>query len=202
MRKILINSYKKNLEVGDYVMVHAYKYNGWLYRIWSKALVVDINDEWIVLSTYNSLVLSSEEQGSRAFKSVVNKITFWFLFPNRWFNIIASVGKHGIKLYINVASPFIYEDGAIKYYDFDVDFKLHASKVHTELDINEFMENSVKYQYPNELIEVIEHVRDDIKYKFSRNWFERFTDFNTITKLYQKQFKLINEQKNSKDKKS
>lgn len=191
-RNVLVDSYKPKLEIGDRVMVHAYKYNGWLYRVWNFPIVVDIIKEWVVLCSYNCNVLSSEENSLRVFNNDINKINMWFLSPKQWCNVIVTIDKLGIKLYINMASPFIYEEGAIKYCDFDLDFKVFPNGSWTEIDINEYFENQVKYNYPPELVDIINSKEEKIKNLLVEQWFQKtFMDQNKLNKLYKKYFDLI-----------
>ncbi|MDE6082242.1 MAG: DUF402 domain-containing protein, partial [Malacoplasma sp.] len=59
-----------------------------------------------------------------------------------------------IAYYVNIASPFIYEEEAIKYYDFDLDIKMrnNSSSTYKILDIDEYKENKKKYRYEKEVM--------------------------------------------------
>lgn len=167
-----VNSYKKTVDVGDRLMVHAYKYNGWLYRIWEYPIVLEKTDDMIVLALEKTYVISSEEKSIRTFNSKIDYPKFWFFIKDAWFNVLASVENEGVKLYINLASPFIYEEGAIKYYDFDLDFKIFPNKNWKEVDINEFFENQRKYKYSKRLIEIITKVEKEVESKIKSKYFE------------------------------
>lgn len=173
-----------SLKVGDEIMVHAYKWNGWLYRSWNNPKVVDIDSEKVVLDSTNSLVITSEENSVRNFPSWNNKMTFWFFFKDEWFNLIATVEKDGLRFYINVASPFIYEEKAIKYYDFDLDFKISADDKWKEVDLNEFMINAKKYNYPEELLKKIYKTESIIKKYIEQGHFKNIVTFELLTKLH------------------
>ncbi len=190
-RKIVVNAYKKKLSIGDRVMVHAYKFNGWLYRIWHFPIVVDQINEWTILCSHNCNVISAEETSIRVFTSKIDKVNFWFMSQKRWFNIIVTIEKAGVKLYINMASPFIYEEGAIKYYDFDLDFKVFPNRTWTEIDINEYFENQVKYSYPPVLIDIINDAETQVKKLLEEGWFEQnFMDSKYLNSIYKKYWKL------------
>lgn len=176
-------------------MVHAYKYNGWLYRSWEYPLVLENNSEYIVLALIKSRVLSSEENSIRCFSSWVQKPTYWYLFKNNWFNLIITSEPEGIKSYINICSPFIYEEGAIKYYDFDLDFKINAHGQWREVDIKEFNENCEKYNYPPTLIQIIKDTEKDLVLKSKQKYFLQFYHPNRINKLTQQYLKLLKQQK-------
>lgn len=137
------------------IMVHAYKRNGWFYRTWEFPKVVDVGSNFVCVSLRNSVVITSDKDSDRNFKSRNLKNSFWFFFKNEWFNIVATLSDNDeIHYYINIASPFIYEEEAIKYYDFDLDIKMR-SKIKDYfkiLDVDEFEENKVLFKYENAIV--------------------------------------------------
>lgn len=172
------------LKIGDELMVHAYKLNGWLYRSWNNPKVVYIDDQLLILSSTNTLVITSEEKSVRNFPSFTNKISYWFFFKNEWFNLIATVENDGIKFYINVASPFIYEEQAVKYYDFDLDFKISSDDKWKEVDVNEFIENAKKYHYSEDLIQKILSVETKIENYIKEGYFRKLVTRQLLIKLH------------------
>ncbi|MCV3728218.1 DUF402 domain-containing protein [Ureaplasma miroungigenitalium] len=171
------------LSLHQEIMVHAYKLNGWLYRSWNNPMVIDIQEDYLVLCSTNSLVITSEEYSTRNFPSYTTKTSYWFFFKKEWFNIIATIEKTGMKLYINIASPFIFEEQAIKYYDFDLDFKINAEKQWREVDFDEFLENSKKYRYPKQLVQKIMQVESQIEQLIQDRYFDRLISKNKIIEL-------------------
>lgn len=140
---------KKNKKI----MVHAYKRNNWLYRVWEFPTVVDVNKHYVCLSLHQSKIIIHDKEKNRSFHSRNNKMAFWFFFYDEWFNIIATFNDTFVQYYVNIASPFIYEEEAIKYYDFDLDvkFKSNDEKKFKILDLNEYEENSELYNYEENL---------------------------------------------------
>lgn len=184
-----VNPFKKRIDVGDRIMVHAYKYNGWLYRTWEYPLVIENDDKILVLALYKTKVLSAEENSLRSFPSMIKKPKFWFFFKDTWFNVIATIDNDGVRIYINLASPYLFEEGAIKYYDFDLDFKTYPKGQWKEVDINEFFENQHKYRYPKKLIEIINNVEKEIEQKINS---KEFMDQFNKCRLQELQSKFIN----------
>jgi protein associated with RNAse G/E len=94
------------------------------------------------------------------------------------------VSKKGNKFYyyINIASPFIYEEEIIKYIDFDLDYRVPDAKGKSInlLDLDEFHEHSIKYKYPEKLIVKIKEVQVDVLKKFNDGKFQHFLDFELI----------------------
>lgn len=187
-----INPFKKQIDVGDRVMVHAYKYNGWLYRTWEYPLVLENTDEYLILALSKTNVLSAEENSIRSFHSPpIKNPKFWFFIKDAWFNVIATIDNDGIRIYINIASPYIYEEGAIKYYDFDLDFKIFPNGQWKEVDINEFFENQQKYRYPTRLIEILRDVELNVEQKIHQKWFTNLCKRERLQALQSKFIEFI-----------
>lgn len=182
--KININSNKRKIDINDHVMVHAYKYKRWLYRTWEYPQVIYMSDEYLIINLKNSRVLTSEENSVRCFSSKISKTSFWYFFPNKWYNFIVSIDESGrLSGYINISSPFIYEEGTIKYYDFDLDFRINFDYSWIEVDIKEFEKNIIKFNYPPELIKIIKDVEKDIINKLDQNFFQQLMNKENLLKF-------------------
>lgn len=159
---------KNNIKINKKIMVHAYKRNGWLYRVWEFPEVLESNDKFTVVSLVNSKVITNEKFSKRNFVSKNSKNSFWFFFPDKWYNIIATItpsvngGQNTISYYVNIASPFIYEEEAIKYFDFDLDIKMKntSATIYKVLDTDEYDENKQYYHYEPEVKKNCEEVLD------------------------------------------
>lgn len=154
------------------IMVHAYKRNGWLYRVWEFPKVIDITKKYVCVSLYNSQVITSDKDSDRNFRSKNLKNSFWFFFKDEWFNIIATlVDSKTIMYYVNIASPYIYEEEAIKYYDFDLDIKMKNRTLDTYkiLDQHEFDENKILYNYEQGVIDIALKTTEKFKNEKFRN---------------------------------
>lgn len=149
--------FKKNKKI----MIHAYKRNNWLYRVWEFPQIVQSNNDYICVYLKNCKVITSPNITSKIFFHSSNlKNAFWFFFPKEWFNIIATIEENCnyISYYINIASPFIFEEEAIKYYDFDLDVimkNIDTSK-YKVLDKNEYIVNKEICKYEKSLQEKVE----------------------------------------------
>ncbi|MGL4647120.1 MAG: DUF402 domain-containing protein [Mycoplasmoidaceae bacterium] len=153
------------MKIGKKVMIHAYKKNGWLYRTWEFPKILEINDRYVCVSMKNSSVITSEKYSDRNFLSKNIKQAYWLFLADEWFNVVATVSNGKISYYINLASPFIYEEEAIKYIDFDVDLKIdHKGNVKV-LDLKEFNEHRIEFNYGNKLSKIIELELEKIKSK-------------------------------------
>ncbi len=174
------NNEYKQLKLGSKVMVHAYKLNGWLYRAWEYPILIHEDDQKIVLDASKAWIFSSEEKSIRSFKTKVNKPTYWYFFKREWFNVIASQEEQGIKFYINIASPYIYEQEAIKYYDFDLDFKILTDNTWREVDVNEFITNAKKYGYDDKLVKIIRRAEEKLKVLVTNDYFKKLINHDNL----------------------
>lgn len=170
---------KRNTKTGYYpgkqVMVHAYKFNGWLYRTWEDITIIETNDDYIVCAGKDTSILSSEYESPRVFRSFNKNQIFWVFFKNEWYNILINIINDKANFYINVASRFVYEEGTIKYIDFDLDYKIKPNGAWTILDQKELVEAIEKYHYPEVLEEKIQEISEKI---------ERFITNGELLKTY------------------
>ncbi len=177
----------KNIYVGKRVIVHAYKFNGWLYRSWEFPIVIAKTKDYYVLGSDDAEIITAKFNTKRYFKSTLKKRCFWVLFKDKWYNMIITVQDNNkLSYYINISSKFIYEESAFKYYDFDLDFKVSINGSWCEVDIKEFEQGIINYGYSEELIKIIRDVEQEIKELLTNktlvNEFniERVNDYNQI----------------------
>ena len=72
----------------------------------------------------------------------------WVFKTGAWNNIICIFKNAGISYYVNIASPFIVEEGAVKYIDYDLDIKVKPDGAFELLDREEFQRSIVEFKYP------------------------------------------------------
>mgnify|MGYP003290632800 CR=1 FL=1 len=180
-----INHSNYKLVPGKRVMIHAFKYTGWLYRCWDFPTFLFETNDYVVLDLINCKVISSEKNSKRNFVNKISKPTYWVFMKNDWFNFRITLESQGPQIYVNIASPFFYEESAVKYYDFDIDFKCSSWNNWREVDINEFMENSYNYFYPKELKKIIFHTEQEIWKKIKAGFFKNFISNQFTSKLKQ-----------------
>ena len=135
--------------------VVTYKHNKKIHRVWTKAVVIEADEEKIVAVTSSTVII---ESNGRKWVSKEPAVCFYYL--KRWYNIIAMIKKKGIFYYCNLASPSIYDGEAIKNIDYDLDVKLYPNDYLKILDEYEYQINSKKYKYSDDLKKVIESQMD------------------------------------------
>ncbi|VEU76383.1 DUF402 domain-containing protein [Mycoplasmopsis columboralis] len=183
----------KNLKVGQMVDVQAYKFNGFLYRQWNSAKVIFNNSRHIVLFLCNTKV-SEYEKNLNRWKYTENAL--WFIPKNSYFNAILLLKKNtGIYHYINIASKPIFEDGTIKFIDFDLDVKCYPEKELQIVDRDEFAKNIVQMKYPENLKKIVfEELKNivslytDYAYFFNPEILGYYLDILVKDKLIEKRF--------------
>ena len=163
-----------------WIKVQAYKHDGKLHRQWSPAYLVEETDEYWALASKASLVTESDGR-----KWMTKENAIFLLYKKRWMNVIAMFkeGK-GICYYVNIASPTLYDNGFLKYIDYDLDVKLYPDGVERTLDENEYARHIQTYGYPKDLSMAIEKSMSQVKEMIDHRNFP-FID-SEIECLYQK----------------
>ncbi len=179
---MLKQEYDSLRKIGKRLMVHAYKFNGWLYRSWEYPMIIENNDDYIVLSNMDTKILTSEYNTNRVFGSVTKHPSFWVFWKDGWFNMLVSIIDGKPQYYINVSSKFIYEESAIKYIDFDLDYKILSNGKWVELDKNEYEEAKETFNYPKALVSIIGGIEKDIEKRIESNYFNKIFNAEQIDK--------------------
>ena len=71
------------------------------------------------------------------------------------YNIIRQYKKDGIYYYCNIASPFIIEEGAIKYIDYDLDLRVFPDGSFKVLDRGEYKYHKKLMNYPETIDKIL-----------------------------------------------
>jgi uncharacterized protein len=133
------------------IVVQSYKHNTKLHRIWAHATVIDMNQDAIVIANYRTKVI---ESNGRFWYTKEPSVT-WF-FKERWFNVIGIIRTTGIFYYCNIASPYMIDEEALKYIDYDLDVKVAPDYAYSILDRKEYNKHKVKMDYPSDLKKILE----------------------------------------------
>jgi protein associated with RNAse G/E len=102
------------------VILHSYKHDGTLHRVWKNETILDETNEYIIIANKRTRVVESTGR-------------FWYtrepsvaiFFKNHWFNVIGIIKKTGLCFYCNLSSPILQDDEALKYIDYDLDVKVN-----------------------------------------------------------------------------
>ncbi len=133
------------------IQIQSYKHDGSLHRIWEKATVLDENDDYIIVANKRTKVIESNGRFWHTREPSVS----WF-FKHHWFNIIGIIKREGLHFYCNIASPYLVDEEALKYIDYDLDIKVLDDFSYTILDRNEYNKHMERMDYSVELKEILE----------------------------------------------
>ncbi len=133
------------------IVVHSYKHDGSLHRIWTHARVVDEDADGIIIANKRTKVI---EGSGRFWFTREPSVTYFY--KERWFNIIAMLRDKGIFYYCNIASPYVIDEEALKYIDYDLDLKVFPDFSYKTLDRGEYAEHVRKLGYPASLRDILE----------------------------------------------
>ena len=142
----------RTIKEGDKLQIHCYKHDGSLHRTCDEATVIEVTDEVLICANYKTQII---ESGGTRYHTKEPAILLFY--KNEWFNVIGQIKETGLFYYCNIASPYIIDDGLIKYIDYDLDLRVFPDGSFKVLDRNEYRYNKQKMNYSKELEKVIQH---------------------------------------------
>lgn len=140
----------EKLVIGKKYQIHGYKHNGHIHRAWDEAILLDIHDEYLIFGNERTQVTESDGRTWRTKEPAV-----LYFFYKDWYNIIGQYKKDGIYYYCNIASPFIIEEGTIKYIDYDLDLRVFPDGSFKVLDRGEYKYHKNLMGYSQDLDKVL-----------------------------------------------
>ena len=140
------------LKKGDLLKIHKYKHDGKIDRCWNEATFLDETDEYLVFANYKSFVI---EEDGRIWRTKEPAIMYFS--KNDWYNIIGQIKPNGIFYYCNIASPFVIEEGVIKYIDYDLDLRVFPNGSFKVLDRGEYRYNKKRMHYSKDIDTILKH---------------------------------------------
>ncbi|HEY8365440.1 MAG TPA: DUF402 domain-containing protein [Haloplasmataceae bacterium] len=138
-------------KVGDIVQIHSYKHNGKIHRAWKETVIIDVSDKYLIAANNKTQVIESDGRNW-----ITREPAICFFSKEHWFNVIGMIRNEGIYYYCNLCSPYLFEEGAIKYVDYDLDVKVYPNYNYRILDKDEYEKHRKKMRYPEELEAIIE----------------------------------------------
>ena len=139
-------------KVGDRLNIHSYKHDHKIHRSWDQAIYIDQTKDYAIFGNYKTLVTESDGRTWRTKEPAI-----MFFYKNRWFNIIAQLKRNGLFYYCNIASPYVIDNGVIKYIDYDLDLRVFPDGAFKVLDRNEYNYHRKLMKYPKEINEIIKY---------------------------------------------
>lgn len=164
--------------------IQSYKHDGSVHRTWYPVRLISEDDSKFVAINRRTQIFESNNR-----TWIAREPALYYLYKEKYYNVIAMLRHDGIYYYCNLASPSLYDGEAIKNVDYDLDVKFFPDGSYEILDEKEFKQNKVKYNYPKSLEK---RLRDEIKYIISLHE-NNLTPFNKEEneRLFQQYLKKI-----------
>lgn len=140
----------EKLEIGKRYQIHGYKHDSKIHRSWDEAVLLEIHDDYLIFGNNRTKVIESDGRSWRTKEPAV-----MYFYKNKWFNIIGQYKPEGIYYYCNIASPFIIEEGTIKYIDYDLDLRVFPDGSFKVLDRGEYKYHKKLMNYSDDLDKVL-----------------------------------------------
>ena len=135
-----------SVKIGDRLRIECYKHNGLLDCINDEAIVLEETKDYLVVA--NDHTKLTEYDGS---VHHTREPAVLFFYKNNLFNVIGQLKKQGLFYYCNIATPYIIDNGAIKYIDYDLDLRVFPDGGFRILDRNEYKYHKKIMHYSDEL---------------------------------------------------
>jgi len=129
---------------GKIIQIHSYKHNGTIHRIWQETVVLKGTPAYVIGGNDKTLVMEADGR-----TWVTREPAICFFHAKHWFNIIAMIRGDGVYYYCNVSSPFVWDDEALKYIDYDLDIKVFPDMTYVLLDEDEYERHRREMSYPD-----------------------------------------------------
>lgn len=168
-----------------WIIIQAYKHNEELHRQWSHSYVLQDNEDYFVLTSVRAAVVESDGR-----KWHTKEPALFILSKKHWFNVIAMLKENGICYYVNIASPAIFDNGYIKYIDYDLDVKLYEDGTTRLLDVSEYKKHADEQGYSEDIRNILQSSVDKV-YKMINE-----KEFPFVDEEIQKLFKKFEEETN------
>ena len=147
----------RRMYIGDLYQIQCYKHDGKVHRFWDEAVLLDIKKDYLVFGNNKTTVIDSDGSTRKTKEPAI-----LYFFKDRWYNIVSQIKKDGIYYYCNIATPFIIEEGTIKYIDYDLDLRIFPSGYFKVLDRLEYEYHKKRMKYSKKLDLVINAALKDL----------------------------------------
>jgi protein associated with RNAse G/E len=164
------------------VEIHSYKHNGLIHRVWESAVVLQGTQDEMIAANDKTIVTEADGR-----TWMTREPAICYFHSNYWFNIIGMIREDGVYYYCNISSPFVLDEGAIKYIDYDLDIKVFPNYSYILLDEDEYEKHRVEMNYPEVidqilkqnitiLLQWIKEKRGPFAPDFIEKWYKRYLE--------------------------
>ena len=168
---------------GDIIQIHSYKHNGCIHRVWEETTVLKGSQNCIIGGNDRKTVTEADGR-----TWITREPAICYFHARHWFNVIGMIRGDGIYYYCNISSPFVWDNEALKYIDYDLDIKVFPDMTYTLLDEDEYERHKKSMKYPqvidrilknnvNKLIYWIRGRKGPFSPEFIDQWYERYLTY-------------------------
>lgn len=135
---------------GETIQIHSYKHNGHIHRIWEETTVLKGTNTVVIGGNDRTMVTESDGR-----TWITREPAICYYHSQFWFNILGMLREDGIHYYCNLSSPFVFDDEALKYIDYDLDIKVFPDMTYVLLDEDEYEEHRKLMGYPDVIDKIL-----------------------------------------------
>lgn len=135
---------------GETIQVHSYKHDGNIHRVWQETTVLKGTRTIIIGGNERTLVTEADGR-----TWVTREPSICYFHAEYWFNIICMLREDGVYYYINMSSPFVYNNKTLKYIDYDLDVKVFPDMSYMILDEDEYEDHKKQMDYPDAINQIL-----------------------------------------------
>jgi uncharacterized protein len=168
---------------GEIIQIHSYKHNGLIHRIWEETVVLKGTQNYIIGANDRTVVTEADGR-----TWITREPAICFFHSRYWFNIIGMIRDDGVYYYCNISSPFVWDEEALKYIDYDLDLKVFPDMTYILLDEDEYERHRQEMNYPSVIDRILKnHVEKLIAWVHQRKgpfapdfidmWYEKFLTY-------------------------
>ena len=140
----------ENLKIGNHYLIHCYKHNKQLYKVWEEAILLDVKENCLIFGNNRTKVIEADGRSWRTREPAV-----MYFFTDKWYNVIGQYKRDGIQYYCNIASPSLIDGNAVKYIDYDLDLRVFPDGSFKVLDRGEYNYHKMQMHYSDELDKIL-----------------------------------------------
>ncbi|WP_026569371.1 MULTISPECIES: DUF402 domain-containing protein [Sediminibacillus] len=168
---------------GSKMQIQSYKHNGQLHRVWESSTVLKGTRNVVIGANDRTLVTESDGR-----TWITREPAICYFHSKYWFNVIGMLRNDGIYYYCNISSPFVFDEEALKYIDYDLDIKVFPDMTFNLLDEDEYEQHKREMNYPKVVDRILwNHVEYLIHWirqrkgpfapEFVDQWYERYLTY-------------------------
>ena len=135
---------------GETIQIHSYKHNGRIHRVWQETMILKGTKNIVIGANEKTLVTESDGR-----TWLTREPSICYFHAEHWFNIICMLREDGVYYYCNMSSPFVYDNHALKYIDYDLDVKVFPDMSYTLLDEDEYEQHKKEMAYPEVIDKIL-----------------------------------------------